>query len=193
MMRSVPLTPEDFAARFETASRKLWCLAAAILGCRVMAQDVLQEAAMTALDRLSTFQPGSNFDAWMARIVRFTALNHSRRHYRSRERGCDAALLQQAPGPRLLTEPGVDPRGRLDGEQQHFDDSVTRALQQLGELPRASFLLRTLMDLSYREISSLLEIPEGTAMSHVHRARASLRETLLADVSFEPFAGWRAS
>jgi RNA polymerase sigma-70 factor (ECF subfamily) len=78
-------------------------------------------------------------------------------------------------------------------DQEHFDDAVMRALRQVDETPRACFLLRTLMRSSYREISELLGIPEGTAMSHVHRSRATLRQALEADVAFEPCAGWRAT
>ena len=73
------------------------------------------------------------------------------------------------------------------------DKQVHDALAELGEMPRASFLLRTLMGLSYKEISELLDIPEGTAMSHVHRSRATLRTLLEADVSFELCTNWRAS
>ena len=182
-----PLTPERFATEFKSASRKLWCLAVAILGCRTQAEDVLQEAAMTALSRLHSFEPGSNFDAWMAKIVRFTASNQVRRHYRRRERGSDDEILRCAPAHESpeARPAGVDGKGQLTAEQEHFDDSVTRALAQLSEMPRSSFLLRTVMGLTYREIAELLGIPEGTAMSHVHRSRAMLRDTLLADRSFE--------
>ena len=146
---------------------------------------------MTGLKRLDSFRPGTSFEAWMAQIVRFTAFNCARRHYRRREVGV------QGPLPGQLADRGsagmVDEKGRLDPDQECFDDSVIRALGQLSELPRASFLLRTLMGLSYREISGLLGIPEGTAMSHVHRSRAALRELLEADVAFDLCSGWRAS
>ena len=185
------LSPEQFASRFESASRKFWCLAVGILGCQHQAEDVLQEAALTGLRRLDSFQAGTSFDAWMARIVRFTAFNAARRHYRKREIGVQESLAAGDPQPhhaRIL-----DGKGGLDPDQEHFDDSVVRALEQLGEMPRASFLLRTLMDLSYGEISDLLGIPEGTAMSQVCRARAALRGFLQADVASECYATWRAS
>ena len=190
MSRQV-LSPEQFVSRFEAASRKFWCLAAGILGCQSQAEDVLQEAALTGLGRLDSFLPGSNFEAWMAQIVRFPAFNWARRHYRRREFDVQETLPggeSRRHGARI-----VDEKGRLDSDQEYFDDSVTRALSKLSELPRASFLLRTLMDLSYREISDLLGIPEVTAMSHVYRSRAALRELLEADVAFESYAGWRAS
>ena len=56
--------------------------------------------------------------------------------------------------------------------------SKANGLEALGEVPRACLLLSTLRELSYGEIAALLTIPEGTAMSHVHRARLVLRERL---------------
>lgn len=185
------LSPKAFAVAFEACSRRLWYLAAGILGSRSQAEDVLQEAAVTALQRLDSFAKGTNFAAWIGQIVRFTALNHARRHYRSREFG--TAELARSPGPRPGGGPGVDELLELDPDQEHFDDSVTRALRQLGELARASFLLRTLLGLTYKEIAELLGIPEGTAMSHVHRSRAFLRQTLESDATFELCSTWRAS
>ena len=77
----------------------------------------------------------------------------------------------------------VDARGRLRPDQGHFDDRMLEALQALGENQRAALLLRTTHSLSYREISDVLEIPEGTAMSHVHRAQKALREALFGDAA----------
>jgi RNA polymerase sigma-70 factor (ECF subfamily) len=187
-----PLTPAEFADAFQSVSRSLWGLAAAILGGRSHAEDVVQEAATTALSRLESFQRGSSFTAWMGQIVRFTALNRARRVGRTRERGGEEwvqgaiAAATRAPGP-------VDGRGELREDQQEFDDAVLRALNQLGTMARASFLLRVVLELSYAEISILLGIPEGTAMSHVHRSRTTLRGLLEADATFEFPALWRAS
>ena len=185
------LSPQAFAKAFQGSSRKLWYLAAGILGSRSQAEDVLQEAAVTALQRLDSFAPGTNFEAWIGQIVRFTALNHARRHYRSREFGTEE--LARSPGRKPGDGPSLDELLELDPHQEHFDDSVTRALLQLGELARASFLLRTLMGLTYKEIAGLLGIPAGTAMSHVHRSRAFLRRTLESDAAFELCSAGRAS
>jgi RNA polymerase sigma-70 factor (ECF subfamily) len=53
-----------------------------------------------------------------------------------------------------------------------------RALRGVSEVARACLLLRTLEGMPYARISELLQIPEGTAMSHVHRTRQFLRERL---------------
>ena len=69
-------------------------------------------------------------------------------------------------------------RGELPKDQAHFDDRVLTALNSVGEIPRSCLLLRTIEHLEYSEIARVLEIPEGTAMSHVHRTRQYLRERL---------------
>jgi RNA polymerase sigma-70 factor (ECF subfamily) len=63
-------------------------------------------------------------------------------------------------------------------DQTEFDDRLVGALGNLDETARICLLLRTLESMSYRDISRVLAIPEGTAMSHVHRSRRTLREAL---------------
>lgn len=183
-----PLTQDEFSARFEAASRTLWVIAAAVLGRRTDAEDVLQEAAMIGLRKLGDFQPGTSFPAWMGGIVRNVARNHARKRVRRQTSDADPRsidLARTAPGG-PAPEPAIDRRGRVEADVAGFDDKVLRALGTLDETARTCLLLRTLRDLPYREISQLLEIPEGTAMSHVHRARQSMRSMLLGDVSASP-------
>ena len=63
-------------------------------------------------------------------------------------------------------------------EQDQLDDRMVHALHSLGETARCCLLLRTIEGLPYAQIAELLEIPEGTAMSHVHRSRMALRGQL---------------
>ncbi len=159
------LTPSVFAAHFRESSRVLWCVAAGVLGDRSQAEDVLQEAALTALGKLATFHPGSSFVAWMSQYVRFVALNHRRKQERRRR-----ALDAEGPGEVSVADPASDREG--------FDANVQRALASLGETPRTCLLLKTVVELEYTEIAELLDIPAGTAMSHVSRARAKMKKLL---------------
>ena len=61
-----------------------------------------------------------------------------------------------------------------------LDDALTRALAALSETARAALLLRTVLELDYDSIARLLDVPPGTAMSHVHRSREALRRALAA-------------
>ena len=160
------LTPAEFAARFHACSRTLWCIAAGVLGDRHHAEDILQEAALTALEKLDSFRPESNFVAWMGQTVRFIALNHRRKHERRqqmlRARGRELQVVNSASHEPVMG----------------FDAKVLDALQDLGETPRTCLLLKTVVELEYAEIAELLEIPAGTAMSHVSRARARMQQLL---------------
>lgn len=163
---------DEFAREFARARPRLVCIAAAVLGTRHGAEDAVQEAAVIALDKLGDFEPGTRIEAWLARIVRFVALNHGRERARARARDGGGSVEQLgAPGERS---------GALALE---FDDRLMRALGTLGETARAALLLRTVLELDYREISGVLGIPEGTAMSHVFRARETLRRALTDETS----------
>ncbi len=175
------LSRAQFAEFFENSWRTLWCVAAAVLGSREEAEDVLQELALIALGKLGDFDPQSNFTAWMAQIVRYTALNTARRRARRRAvASIHDDLLEQAAGPKDRGNGSVSTSGPgdLPVYEEAFDDRLLGALKSLGETPRACLLLRTVEEMSYREISEILGIPEGTAMSHVHRTRQALRERL---------------
>lgn len=170
----------QFAALFEESYRTLWLVGAGVLGTRQGVEDVLQEAAVVALGKADQFQAGTSFKAWMSQIVRFVAMNHGRRRKRDGA-ATSSEALDQAAAPSAAVQPPAEVitrRGSLMPDQTAFDDEVTRALAELGETARACLLLRTVEGLEYAEISRVLGIPEGTAMSHVHRSRQTMRRRL---------------
>jgi RNA polymerase sigma-70 factor (ECF subfamily) len=117
----------------------------------------------------------------MAKIVRYIALNHARRD-RRQPSAVDPAAIDEALAGRFSDDDRaahvMDDQGRLDEEHAPFDDRMMRALGSIGATARACLLLRTIEELNYDEIAKLLEIPPGTAMSHVHRTRMLLRQRL---------------
>lgn len=181
------LEPRQFAALFEQSWRTLWCIAAAVLGRRDEVDDVLQESALIAMTKLKEFDPETSFVAWMGQIVRYTALNTGRRRARRRAMapGSDPLVEQSAAPERRASTPARDVTsgGQVADDQVSFDDRLLNALSRLAETQRACLLLRVVQELSYKEISLALDIPEGTAMSHVHRAQKALRETLYGEAT----------
>jgi RNA polymerase sigma-70 factor (ECF subfamily) len=176
------LTAEAFASLFEDARRTLWVVAAAVVTDRAEADDLVQEAAVVALERLDSFAPGSSFAAWMSQIVRNLARNSSRKSRRRRTSSVEASALDQNPSPQSGLSPSaasnpLSARGDIAHEAA-FDSHVLEALRSLDEPPRLCLLLKTVGELSYADIARVLEIPEGTAMSHVHRAKRTLRQKL---------------
>ena len=135
---------------------------------------------MIGLRKVGEFDPATSFPAWMGGIVRNVARNHARKRVRRHTSAADPAVLDQsrAERARVGAAPAFDRAGSLPADQTDFDDGVMRALEALEDIPRTCLLLRTLGDMPYKEISQLLEIPEGTAMSHVHRSRQAMRAML---------------
>lgn len=175
----VVLSRAEFAKQFESSSRALWCVAAGLIGDRVEAEDIVQHAALVALERLADFDARGSFLAWMVQIVKYTALNERRKRQRRNTAATDPVGLDEGHTARGSAErSGVTSRGMVEVDQSSFDDGVVKALQSLDETARACLLLRTVMDMPYRDLALALDIPEGTAMSHVHRARKAMRDRL---------------
>ena len=76
----------------------------------------------------------------------------------------------------------------LPADQVHFDDELMLALNSVADTARTCLVLHTLSDMGYPGISKLLGIPEGTAMSLVHRTRKALRDRLSPHFRPEPVA-----
>lgn len=180
----------DFARQFHASFRSLWLVAIGVVRDAGWAEDVVQEAAIIGLGKRDEFRPGTNFRAWMAQIVRNVALNHARREKRRRSQSLDApdsdAAERVLAGDLGSGNYHLSPRGHLSSDQEHFDDRVVAALRGVSDTARACLLLRTVEGLEYSEIAAMLEIPPGTAMSHVHRTRIYLRERLASDSAPPP-------
>lgn len=175
-------TKAAFDDQYIASYRVLWLIAAGVTGNRSLADDVVQEAAIIALGKLDQFTPGTNFKAWMSQIVRNVGINAARKEHRRRaatigEEGVSDVADQN---PTNANPAPVDrASGRLASNQNQFDDTVVKALNELSDVARACLLLKIVEGYDYAEISKLLDIPPGTAMSHVHRARKQLGARLM--------------
>ncbi len=174
------LGPAEFARLYQAHWRVLWCAGAAIVGDRTLAQDIVQQAAVVGLQRLDTFDPSTSFQAWMIQIVRNIAMNEGRKRARRRTGAVDTSVLDAGAAPPEVESGGsvLTGTGQMAAGMDPFDDNLKRALEGLEETARGCLLLRVVLDMSYRDISLALGVPEGTAASHVHRARAALRRAL---------------
>lgn len=173
------LTPQEFGVRFGESWRILWCAAVSVVRDRTLAQDIVQQAAVVALERLNDFDAQTSFVSWMVRIVKNLALNESRKTSRRKTAATDTSILDAGASGALAPAPvTVSGRGEVYADQAAFDDDVLHALDTLEDTARGCLLLRVVLDLPYREIALALDIPEGTAASHVHRARKLMRDRL---------------
>ena len=131
----------------------------------------MQETYLKALKGFPSFTPGTNFRAWMYRILRNTFLT-------SRTGLKVTVSLDDEENP--VAEPAVndDPESLLFA---HADqEEIWRALEQLPVAHREIILLCDVEEMSYKEIAELVSIPIGTVMSRLSRARRAIRSLLEA-------------
>ncbi len=143
--------------------------------------DIVQHAVAVAWSDIDSFRPGTNFRAWMFKITVHSVQHFNKRHRRDRS----AVDLSEIEDVSLAREEAW--QSILDDPERVFealDQRLVRALHALGDTERQCLLLRLLERFSYREIAGMLDLPLGTVMSHVHRARIRLRERL-ADLAIE--------
>jgi len=135
------------------------------------AEDLVQETYLKAFRNFHSFQAGTNFRAWVYRILRNTFLN-SRTGAKATS---SISLDSEDEGPELAIDnntPETVLMKRLDSE------SVKSAIDRLPLHYREALLLCEVEEMSYREIAEILSIPIGTVMSRLARARRLLRQFL---------------
>lgn len=163
---------ETLVRRYTTP---LYNFAYRFTGNREEAQEVAQEALLKALKNVDRFDPRYKFSSWVFRICRNHSIDRKRRKR-------PAAELNEE----ITADPGhADPdgtgtrspeRGAMQSEQNVM---LHRALEQLGEKYREIIVLYHFSGLSYTDIADTLQIPQGTVMNRLFRARRKLRDEML--------------
>ena len=143
------------------------------------AEDLVQETYLKAYRHYEQFEEGTNFRAWLFRILKNTFINQYRKQQRQPVES-DFAEIEEAGESRVLDEgrpASPTPEDRLlDGV---LDEDVHRALASLPADYRMAITLADLEGFTYKEIAEILEIPVGTVMSRLYRGRRRLEESLL--------------
>jgi len=156
-----------------------------LLGNREDAMDVTQDAVMRFLSSLERFEEGRPVLPWVRRIVRNAVIDLQRKkNVRSAESldsdGFDGEALT------LVDEASSSADLAIQQERRKI---VWNSLGELSEGQREIVVLREYQDLSYQEIAELLEVPIGTVMSRLHRARIELRKTVLGRIAQNELEG----
>jgi RNA polymerase sigma-70 factor (ECF subfamily) len=134
------------------------------------AEDLVQEACMKALKGFGSFRQGTNFRAWMYKILRNTFLTS--------RTGLRTATLSLDDEEAALAEPVADgtPESILLAGADY--ERIQSALEGLPVPFREVILLCDVEEMSYQEIAETLAIPVGTVMSRLSRARKAMRDAL---------------
>ena len=170
----------DKAYEFEQLAMPLFAslynLAQWLTQDRSEAEDLVQETYAKALKGFDSFQPGTNFRAWMYRILRNTFLTSRTGLKAARTVPIDDEDDPQSVSPSTTETPESILLARAD------QDAIQGALQALPMAYREIILLCDVEEMSYREISEALTIPMGTVMSRLARARKAMRQLLAEKV-----------
>ncbi len=180
-MSSPDLLAADFSARLEPHGPLLLRYVRRLVDSREAASDVLQSALGNAFAAHGRFDPESSFRSWIYRFATNEALNHRRRERRWRARPLAEGEEPVDDAPDIELELAyervlADPDRVVAG----LDEPLARALKALSPQIRAAFLLRSLAELGCAEIAATLEVPKGTVVSWLFRARMRLRRELAA-------------
>ncbi len=148
-----------------------------VLGNRELAEDVAQETFLRAYKSAARYRQISKFSTWLYTI----ALNLCRNELRRRkfktyslegmaERDEDSKIRVDIPDEK--TQPD------LDMERKEAGTLVRQALERLPEKFKTPLVLRDIQELTYEEISKILNLPEGTVKSRINRGRLRVKEIL---------------
>ena len=150
------------------------------------AEDLVQETFLKALRGFTTFEAGSNFRAWIFRILRNTYLT-SRSGLAAKR---TVALEDELDDSRNESGTALYPEGAIDRETPERNlirlsdrAALHAAMEKLPPPLLEVILLCDVEEMKYREIATVLDVPIGTVMSRIARARTALRGELRVNVT----------
>ena len=176
----------QFAVLIRRYNQRLYRIARAITGSESEAEDVTQQAFLSAFQHLGQFAGKAQFASWLTRI----AVNEAFARSKKQRRYVELADVETAPTSSATHSPEVD---AIRAEARGI---LEAALDELAQHHRTVFVLRDVEELSTAETAAALGISVEAVRTRLHRARAALRDLLLdrfglAAADVFPFAGER--
>ena len=161
---------EAFGFLFEKYRTKVFSIAYKYVQNKEDALDVVQEVFSKTYVSLAKFQRKSSFYTWLCRI----AINKSIDYTRARKSNISLEPYMTEGDPTRPSNSSA-PEGLGGGE---FERDFYQAIHSLPDIHKSVFVLYALEDLSYKDISDVLDCSIGTVMSRLHYARKKLQEML---------------
>jgi len=172
--------PEDFEAGVLAQLDSLYRTALRMTNNPQEAEDLVQETMLKAFRFADTYQLGTNLRAWLFRILNTSAINR----YRKQATHPQTTSLPEGEEfylyNRVRDFSGQELSAAAEDEvlSKYLDEDVYKALQDLPPNFRMAVVLADIEGLSYKEIAEALQIPIGTVMSRISRARRQLQKSL---------------
>lgn len=144
------------------------------------ARDLSQEAFVKAYRNLERFRFSASFYTWLCRIAMNVSIDHIRKQKIRRSTDYDDGIVtKDAGGVISLAHHRGDPSRNM--ERKQLRERIAAALDTLPDDQKEAIVLREIDGLSYKEISDIMDIPEGTVMSRLYYARKKLQAALKAE------------
>src|SRR5216684_5611513 len=171
---------EDFEAGVLAQLDSLYRTALRLTRNQQEAEDLVQETMLKAFRFAKSYQPGTNLRAWLFRILNTSAINRYRKQ---------ATHPTTTPLPegeefylynhiRDISGQELSPGAEEEVLSRYLDEDVYKALNDLPLNFRMPIILADIEGMSYKEIAQALQIPIGTVMSRISRARRQLQKSL---------------
>tara|TARA_B100000700_G_scaffold61458_1_gene67349 strand:- start:1808 stop:2425 length:618 start_codon:yes stop_codon:yes gene_type:complete len=145
------------------------------------AEDLVQETYLKGYKAFESFNEGTNLRAWLFRILTNNFINTYRKKQRSFDEheveDIETAYLSNSLDTSSSRQLGISAEDALF--ERLTDDEIQIAVDSLPSSYKQVVLLADVQGFSYKEIAEILEIPDGTVMSRLHRARAKLKNQLV--------------
>ncbi|MBX3178534.1 MAG: sigma-70 family RNA polymerase sigma factor [Candidatus Hydrogenedentes bacterium] len=154
--------------------RRAYAAAYSLVGNRDDALELSQDAFVKAFKAMKRFDLSMPFYPWLHRIIRNTSLNYLKKKKRRGESSLDHMMESGFDAH----DPGHSPAD--SATRGELLDRIKDAMEELSPEQQEILRLRHFMELSYGEIATALNIPQGTVMSRLHGARKKLRAVMEA-------------
>ncbi len=154
--------------------KKIYFLCHRITGAHQSADDLSQETFVKAYFSLSGFDDSRKFYPWLRKIAVNTTFNYIKSSKREIPVNNHGHIMAEAKETSAQAEPSYKI------QEKEVQDKFSAAVNQLPPEQKIVFMLKVYEDQSYEDIASSLQIPVGTVMSRLSRARRKLKETLEA-------------
>jgi len=152
--------------------KNIYLLCHRMTGAHQSAEDLSQDTFIKAFFSLHTFKDGMNFFTWIRKIAVNSSLNYLRVRKREKPLGDNDTNITS----NTYSAAQESPHERL--QKNRVEQKFQETLQTLPTDQKTIFILKVYENLSYKEISNLLNIPLGTVMSRLNRARKKLQSAL---------------
>ncbi|HTM31669.1 MAG TPA: sigma-70 family RNA polymerase sigma factor [Vicinamibacterales bacterium] len=171
-----PAVPDQFTTDALTFLEALYQSAVRLARNRDAAQDLVQDTYLKAFRARRRFTPGTNLKAWLFTILHNTWRNQRRDRARARVEADSETVEQLVDLGAGADRPTDNPEAGL--LEAVLSDDLRTALDDLPQPYRETVWLRDVEELSYQEIAAILDVPIGTVMSRLSRARRQLYRAL---------------